>query len=258
MTQDQAVPPALARLPIFTARQAFAAGAVLWLGFAVVAAWVLAGGSLGFDAYGLRYWRGEDAASPFLLEAVRDITALGGVTLRNLIALAGLIALAMLDLRREALWLAATVLLGWLANSGAKQLFGRARPDIVPHLMEAGGASFPSGHSFNGAVVCFALALTFAALARGRAARRAIFAAALIISLAIAWSRVWLGVHYPSDVIAGWLGGAGWAFLAAGIAQAVAQPSHASAGSLTEKRPDPREAKRASPTNQPPSSSADT
>src|SRR5690606_1539710 len=133
---------------------------------------------------------------------MRDITALGGVMLRSLIALGGVAALFLLGLRRDALWLTATVLLGWLANSAAKLLFARARPDIVPHLMEAGGASFPSGHSFNGAVVCFALALAFMAVSERRRLRpvysRTIMATAIVTSLAIAWSRVWLGVHFPT------------------------------------------------------------
>ena len=93
-------------------------------------------------------------------------------------------------------------------------MIGRERPEIVPHLMEAGGASFPSGHSFNAAVIYIAIALAFATFSARQSVRVTIIATAILLSLAIAWSRVWLGVHFPTDVIAGWLGGAGWAFLA--------------------------------------------
>lgn len=232
-----------------------AIAALCWLLFGLTVLAMTGGGMEGFDRRGLQFWRDGPEPSPFLLEAMRDITAFGGVGPRNLIALGGAGALAMLGARRLALWLLLTVGLGWLANSGAKLLFDRARPDLVPHLMEAAGASFPSGHSFNGAVVYLALAFAFTGFAHTRGARIAMVAGAVLLSLAIAFSRVWLGVHFPSDVIAGWLGGAGWAFLAAGL---LAQSSQISAGRATENRPAAREAKRASPTNQPPSSPSDT
>jgi len=83
--------------------------------------------------------------------------------------------------------------------------------------MDVTGNSFPSGHSFNGAVVYIAMALAFAAISRRETVRATLIAGALAVSLIVAWSRVWLGVHWPSDVIAGWLGGAGWAFLASAL-----------------------------------------
>jgi len=88
---------------------------------------------------------------------------------------------------------------------------------IVPHLTEAGGASFPSGHSFNAALVYVALALAFAALSARRVVRWGLIGGALALSMAIALSRVWLGVHFPSDAVAGWCAGAAWAFTAAAL-----------------------------------------
>ena len=96
-------------------------------------------------------------------------------------------------------------------------LVGRPRPDLVPHLTEAGGSSFPSGHSFNSAVVYISIALAFAALSPRQSARATVVLAAMALTLLVALSRVWLGVHYPSDAVAGWLGGAGWAFTAAAL-----------------------------------------
>lgn len=202
-------------------RHAAVAAAVCAAGFAAVAVLVETGRADAFDAAGLRLWRhGASMAiqgPPVLLEAVRDYTALGGVLLRNLFAIGAIVALLFLKLRREAILLGATVMSGWLVDVLLKAVFERPRPTIVPHLMEAGGNSFPSGHSFNSAVVYIAMALAFAAISPRRAVRWTIIAAALGLTLLIALSRIVLGVHYPSDTIAGWLGGAGWAFLASAV-----------------------------------------
>ena len=202
-------------------RHALIASAVCWLGFALVVAAVLGGRSAEFDAAGLRLFRtGIDLhprGAPWLSEAVRDYTALGGVLLRHIVAIGALVALLFLRLRREAMLLALTIVSGWAVNSAIKALVGRPRPELVSHLTEAGGSSFPSGHSFNSAVVYIAIALAFAALSPRQSVRATIVLAAMVLTGLIAFSRVWLGVHYPSDVIAGWLGGAGWAFAASAL-----------------------------------------
>jgi len=215
--------------------RALLAAALCWAGFAAMVALVETGRTGTFDAAGLQLWRtGADlrpAGPDWLLEAVRDLTALGGVLLRHLIAIGAIVALLFLRLRREAVLLLATVVGGWLVNSAVKALVGRPRPEIVPHLTEAGGASFPSGHSFNSAVVFIAVALAFAAMSARASVRVTIIGTAIVLSLLIAASRVWLGVHFPSDVAAGWLGGAGWAFLAAAVLD---RPAEAVAGQAKE------------------------
>ena len=217
-------------------RHALMASAVCWIGFAVVAIAVLGGRSGQFDAAGLRLWRtGIDLhprGSPWLAEAVRDYTALGGVLLRNLFAIGVIVALLFLRLRREATLLALTIMSGWLVNTAIKTLVGRPRPDIVSHLTEAGGLSFPSGHSFNSAVVYISIALAFAALSPRQSVRATIVFSAMALTLLIALSRVWLGVHYPSDALAGWLGGAGWAFTAAAL---LYRPAKAVADQASDK-----------------------
>lgn len=224
MTMDDHLPPQTIILPErgwqVRPRHALIGAALCWAGFAAMVVLVQTGRTGALDSTGLLFWRDSDLRPEgpvWVLEAVRDITALGGVLLRNVVMAAALFALLVLRLRREAVVLAGTVIGGWLVNSGMKALVGRPRPDIVPHLTEAGGASFPSGHSFNSAVVYIAIALAFAAMSTRRGVRWTIIGAACVLSLAIAWSRVWLGVHFPSDVIAGWLGGTGWALLAAAL-----------------------------------------
>lgn len=212
---------------------ALLAAALCWIGFALVTAVVWSGHSESIDSAGLMFWRRGETLLPvgplWLLEGVRDLTALGGVLLRNLIALGALSALLFLRLRREAVLLATTIVGGWILNSLVKLMIGRPRPLIVPHLTEAGGQSFPSGHSFNSAVVYIAIALAFAAMSPSRSIRWTLIGLAIALSMTVAFTRVWLGVHFPSDVMAGWLGGAGWAFLATAILQ---RPAKAAEHSL--------------------------
>lgn len=213
--------PMPARASTFSRSKAAVAAAALWALFGLMVWLVQHGQTAEFDRAGLLLFRTGAALGPkgppLLTESLRDLTALGGVLLRNLAALLAVIALIILRLRREAVLFAATVLSGWLVNSAIKAAVGRPRPHLVPYLTDAGGASFPSGHSFNAALVYTAMALAFAALSARRPLRAALIAGALAGSAAIAWTRVMLGVHYPSDVMAGWAGGAGWAFLAGAL-----------------------------------------
>ncbi len=194
---------------------------VCWTGYAVIAALVL-GGRLGsFDAAGLRYFRTGTGTVPWgppvLIEVVRSWTALGGTLLLNLCGTIAVAALLLARWRREAAVLAATMLSGWAFNTLMKSLVGRPRPTIVSHLTEAGGLSFPSGHSFNSAAVYLSIALALASLIARRGVRCSLIAGAALVSALIALSRVWLGVHYPSDAIAGWLGGTAWALTASAL-----------------------------------------
>jgi len=209
-------------------RHALIAALLCLAGFAFMAWLAMTGRSSTFDAVGLRLWReGPGLAVPhgpaWLIEGVRDYTGLGGTLLRNLVALGAIVALLFLKLRREAVLLGTTVVSGWILGVTLKSLFDRPRPTIVPHLINAGGSSFPSGHSFNAAVVYIAMALAFAAISSRRTVRWTVIGSALGLTLLVALSRVWLGVHYPSDAIAGWLGGAGWAFLASVVLHAPAK-----------------------------------
>jgi undecaprenyl-diphosphatase len=244
MQGDMARPPETIALPArgwrIDRRNALLVSALCWVGFALLVWLVSTGRTVAIDSPGLLFWRtGPDLAPKgpkFLLEWVRDVTSLGGVLLRNLVAIGAITALLFLRLRREAILLALTVVGAWAVEGVIKILVSRPRPEIVPHLTEAGGASFPSGHAFNSAVVYIAIALAFATLSARQSVRLTIIAVAIVLSLVIAWTRVWLGVHFPSDVMAGWLGGAGWAFLAAALLQ---RPADAAADSDAAEKLDP-------------------
>jgi len=242
--QEPPLPAEVVRLPRrgFTVdrHKALIASGVLWAGYALMVYLVTTNQIGSFDRWGLLFYRtgeGLVARGPeLLLESVRDVTSMGGVFLRNLFAVGAIVALLFLRLRREAVLFVATVVTGWVINSGMKALIGRPRPEIVPHLTDAGGMSFPSGHSFNSAVVYIAMALAFASLSARHSVRYTIVGTAMVLSAMIAWSRVMLGVHFPSDVTAGWLGGAGWAFLAAAL---LYKPARAAADSEVAETLDP-------------------
>lgn len=220
--------------------KALGASALCWIGFGLLVYLVTHGMTGEYDDWGLLLYRDGPDLHPIgsagIHEAVRDITALGGFTISTLVALGAVTALMFLKLRREAVLFAMTVIIGWLVNQSMKWLVGRPRPKIVSHLTEAGGNSFPSGHSFTSAMIYIGMALAFASLSQRHSVRYTLVLSAMVLSAMIAWSRVMLGVHYPSDVTAGWLGGAGWAFLAAAV---LYQPAKAAADSDTVERLDP-------------------
>ena len=222
--------------------KALIAAGVLWAVWGLMIWLVTQGRTESFDHSGLLLYRAGVDLQPLggnmLEEAVRDITALGGVLLSTFSACAAIVALLFLRMRREATLFGLTVLLGWGLNAVMKALVGRERPTLVPHLTDAAGYSFPSGHSFTSAMIYIGMALAFASLSSRHSVRYTLIGTAIAISAMIAWSRVMLGVHFPSDVIAGWSGGAAWAFTAAAL---LYEPAKRAADSHTAHRLDPME-----------------
>ncbi|WP_420606401.1 phosphatase PAP2 family protein [Novosphingopyxis sp.] len=147
----------------------------------------------------------------FLKQAMLDVTALGGGTILTLVVALGAGFLLLQRHVLTALLVLAGGITGPAAVSVAKQVFGRQRPEVIDHLVEVGSASFPSGHSANSAAVYLTLALVLVQIVERRAERVYLLAAAALLVLAIGASRVYLGVHWPSDVLAGWAFGALWA-----------------------------------------------
>lgn len=184
-------------------------------GFAEVADEVLEGESQRLDEWVLRAVRGagQPAGPAWLGNAARDVTALGSAAVLGLVSA---ISLGYLAIQR--LWGACLLVLAALGGAGAasqllKGVFERERPAVVPHLDHVGTYSFPSGHSMMSAAVYLTLG---ALLARTVARRRLevyVLVVALGLTLLVGASRVYVGVHYPTDVVAGWLGGLAWASL---------------------------------------------
>jgi undecaprenyl-diphosphatase len=102
---------------------------------------------------------------------------------------------------------------GGLLSTAMKQLFGRDRPDVVPHLVAVTSASFPSGHSMLAAILYLTLGALLARFAARRRTKVYLLKVALCITFVVGSSRVYLGVHYPTDVLAGWCAGLVWALL---------------------------------------------
>ena len=150
-------------------------------------------------------------------EAMRDVTALGGVTVMVLVTVVGVLAFLVHRRRVHAAILALTVLLADLSSEGLKLVYSRPRPDLVPHGSYVYSASFPSGHSTLSAATFLTLAMLIASLEPNRGTKVMVYVLAFALVLSVGVSRVYLGVHWPSDVLAGWCLGAAWA-LAAWIA----------------------------------------
>ena len=146
-------------------------------------------------------------------EAMRDVTALGGFTVVTLVTIVGVIVFLIHRRWRHAAIMAATVLLAEISSEGLKHLYGRPRPDLVPHGAYVYSASFPSGHSTLSAATFFTLAMLIASLEAHRAAKVMAYVLAGVLVFSIGASRVYLGVHWPSDVLAGWCLGAAWALV---------------------------------------------
>ena len=143
----------------------------------------------------------------FAIAMLTWVSALGDAGVRLVIVAVVTALLLALRRRGDALFLLAVVLVSALLCSFLKDLVGRPRPDLLPHLDHVSSASFPSGHGWNGLAVFGGIGWV---IARGLAAgpRWTVLGGSLLLVLAIGVSRVALGVHWPSDVIAGWLGGA--------------------------------------------------
>jgi undecaprenyl-diphosphatase len=157
---------------------------------------------------------GTPVGPRWLQETARDVTALGGFTVITLVVVLGVLMLWLHRRRFQASVFLAAVLIGQAAAELTKQLVGRTRPDLVPHLDIVYSSSFPSGHSAMSPIVYFTLAGILAAGEPRRSAKTVLLAGAAALVLAIGVTRVYLGVHWPTDVIGGWAMGAAVALLA--------------------------------------------
>ncbi len=173
---------------------------------------------------------GDPIGSRSFEESMRDVTALGGFTVVTLVTVVAVAAFLFHGRRRHALVLAATVLLANISSEVAKSLYARPRPDLVPHGSYVYSASFPSGHSTLSAATYLTLAVLIASLEPNRGTKVMVVVLAGILVFAIGFSRVYLGVHWPSDVLAGWSLGGAWALAAWTMLRRIAKRPPAGGG----------------------------
>jgi len=187
-----------------------------------ISAGIVRGDTLAFDRAFLLWLRqatqGDGLARDGLRRLMLDMTALGDNILLTLLILLATGFLLAAGKKRLAGLLGGGIALGILASALLKIAFARARPDVVAHLVTVETASFPSGHAMNAAIVYLSMAALLARTQARRATRRYLLATGIAITLLIGLSRLYLGVHWPTDVLVGWIVGALWAALIVRVA----------------------------------------
>jgi undecaprenyl-diphosphatase len=196
----------------------FLAFVLVGVGFLKFAAEVGEGETAGFDRWLLEALRvpghPELPIGPhWLAQAMTDITALGGYTVLSLLVLLASGYLIAAGKSRNAGFMLAAIVSGVVLGILLKAVFVRPRPDIVAHLVSVATPSFPSGHAMNSAITYLTLGALLARAETNRRVRAYIVAAAVLLTFVVGCSRVFLGVHWPTDVAAGWVVGAAWALL---------------------------------------------
>ena len=190
------------------------AGLVFAFGF--IAQEVVKGKTLAFDREVMLALRNSaDTSVPigpaWLPEAARDITSLGSIIVLVIITLV-VVGCLFLAGKSAVAWLMLIAVFGGIALSDLlKFAFGRARPDIVTPLARVFTTSFPSGHATLSAITYLTIG---AILARSQPSSPISFyfmSLAVFLTVLVGVSRIYLGVHYPTDVLAGWCIGAAWA-----------------------------------------------
>lgn len=195
------------------------AAAIIWLAAALVIGLALSGIVTGWDSTLSAAALHGAAQHPGITDAMRVATFLGDWPVRLVVMMSVVVVLAVRHLARPASYLLYTVVCAWAVNAWVlKPLFARERPQaaaLLPDWIDRW--SLPSGHAASAAALATALGLLATVLPRRR--RLLVWAACALYAAAVGASRLWLGAHWPSDVIAGWLFGAGLA-LALGAALA--------------------------------------
>ena len=189
---------------------------LLLLAFTLLAAEVLDGDTQSFDTRVLMALRRADDPSmtigPAWLHArALEITALGSSTVLGLATLAICGFLVLQRMGRTASFVLVATAGGWLLNVVLKELFQRARPAVVPHLQAVMTLSFPSGHAMTSAAVYLTLGALTMRVADRWVTKVYCMGMAMLVTFLVGITRIFLGVHYPTDVLAGWMVGLTWA-----------------------------------------------
>ncbi len=190
--------------------------AFLLFTFGFVAEEVVGGESMAFDRRVIVALRnpaspGEPLGPPWLQEAARDVTSLGSIIVVTIMTVAIVGYLLLSRERAEALLMTVAVSGGIALNDALKFVFARPRPDVEFHAARVFTTSFPSGHASLSAIAYLTIG---ALLARSRSSLKIglyVMSLAVFLTMLIGISRIYLGVHYPTDVLGGWCVGAAWA-----------------------------------------------
>lgn len=151
-------------------------------------------------------------SSPGLLSATRAVTHFGDPLVVTALAVLAAIGCWVIGRRRDAVYLIAVRVVVVVLGFALKEAVARARPSLPQPVAHASGYSFPSGHALGAAALYTSVAVVAAGMVRARW-RPALVAVAVVVPLAVATSRVLLGVHFPSDVVAGLVLGWGVALI---------------------------------------------
>ena len=192
-------------------------GGGLILGFGLLAEEVLEGDTRGFDRAVLLAFRSSADPSnpigpPWLEEMGRDVTSLGSFAFLTFVSVAAVGYLLITRERWYAALVAFAVIGGEVISTLLKVAFDRPRPDVI-HSTRVFTASFPSGHAMLSAVTFLTLGALLAKANPDRRVKAYFVSLALFLTVMVGLSRWYLGVHYPTDVLAGWCVGAAWAIL---------------------------------------------
>lgn len=192
--------------------------AISLFAFVEIAEDVTEGDTLAFDQKILLLFRNpadhsDPLGPPWLESVMRDFTALGGVPVLTTftVLVAGFLFLSG---RRRSAWMVVVSVVGGIILSNLlKWGFDRPRPDLVPHATAVYTQSFPSGHAMLSAVVYLTLGALLARTESDIRVKVYLLGSACLLTIIVGISRIYLGVHWPTDVLAGWAVGAGWALV---------------------------------------------
>jgi undecaprenyl-diphosphatase len=188
----------------------------LTLAFVKIAAEVVEGDTTSLDRAVLLALRNQDNLSdplgpPWVEEAARDLTALGSTVVLALVTAAATIYLIIVGRWRVGIWVTVSIVSGSIISTLLKNAFDRPRPALFDAATRVFTMSFPSGHAGLSAVSYLTLGALLASVSASRSEKLFFLLLAVLLTLSIGLSRVYLGVHFPTDVLAGWCFGSAWA-----------------------------------------------